>query len=87
MACTRADSNITVRQKVLSAQQIKELAVDKQKRKILEERLDVQAVAEILCDEELRSQSGDAFIIRFCQLLSKGNVCNNFIISYIIYFG
>lgn len=34
MAGTRADANIT---RVLSAQQIKELAVDKQKRKILED--------------------------------------------------
>lgn len=59
--------------KVLTPDEIKVLAADKHRRKILEGRLDTQALAEILCDEELRSQSGDAVILRLCKLLSTGN--------------
>lgn len=65
--------NITVRGKVLSTDEIKALSVDKQKKKILESKLDVQAIADILCDEDLKGR--EAIVGRFCELLSKGIVC------------
>lgn len=68
------NANVTVRQKVLSGKEIKGLAADKQKKKILEARLDVQAIAEIVDDEELLEQPGAAVILRLREVLSKGNV-------------
>jgi hypothetical protein len=67
-------ANVTVRNKVLTGKEIKGLAADKQKKKILEARLDVQAIAEILDDGELLEQPGAAVILRLREVLSKGNV-------------